>query len=236
MPNVSHSSIPVQTFIMCLFRYHVFEQCSHGVINIAEYCHLQKWVAGIERQLRPCLGTTYRTSRHIDRGAQWQVISGTCFSCILQCRETAQLVASASKGGSTEKCIPMRPREPKQDHRKDSLSPIPPERPFLSLPGLSASLPELLGFHDKIYDNTAALFDKIVFPPRIMPYIDQTSSSWTRNALGVPHPLIYTSFRTEVYLRTTENPLQPKKFGRMIDRFGIQLFADLCTEGVLTCT
>ncbi|PVH83550.1 hypothetical protein DL98DRAFT_615911 [Cadophora sp. DSE1049] len=174
---------------MCQFFYQMFEQCSHGVINIAEYCRMQKWKAGIERRLRPCLESTYRISRYEDRGAHWQVISGSCFACILERRPTAQLVASTSQGGPTGKCIPMRPRKPEQDYRKDSLSPIPPERPFLSFPGLTTTMPELLGFRDKLCDKTAALFHKVVFPPRIMSYVDQTPFSWAIKALGPAHSL-----------------------------------------------
>lgn len=166
----------------------MFEQCSHGVIKITEYCRMRKWSAGIHRRIRPCFETTYDTSRHKDEGAQWQVISGLCFDCILRHHSTAQLMASTSHG-PTGKYVHMRPRNMEQYYRADSLSPIPPERPFVSFPGLSATIPELLGFRDKLHDHTAALFANVAFPPQTIEYTDQTESSWSIKAVGEPRPL-----------------------------------------------
>ncbi|KAK0112764.1 hypothetical protein ONS95_014498 [Cadophora gregata] len=190
---------------MCQFQYQIFKQCSHGVVNVAEYCRMQQWMAGIKRQLRPCFETTYNISKYMYQGPQWQVISGPCANCVLQRPATtqastlrsiatvgnltAQLAAVGSYGEATGEYRPMRPPNTLELLKKDSMSPIPHERPFVSLPGITTTLPELLGFNDKLYDKTAALFDKIVFPPRFIPYVDQTESSWTIKALGVARPL-----------------------------------------------
>jgi len=174
---------------MCQFLYHMFEQCSHCIINVAEYCQVRKWMAGIKRQLQPCPETKYMISRVVDRGEQWQVISGTCMACVMQPGRNAESAPPASQGDLTGTTIPMRPAKSMQDQRIDSLSPIPPEKPFISLPDLTATLPELLGFRDKLHDKTSLLFDDITFPARIMPYVEQTKSSWTMSAIGSPAPL-----------------------------------------------
>lgn len=67
-----------QMLNMCLFKYHVHEDCGHKSIEIASHCVECFWNAGIDGELFTCLEVKYIRYLEEDAPLTWEGMHGYC--------------------------------------------------------------------------------------------------------------------------------------------------------------
>lgn len=149
---------------MCDFDYFRYDACKHLCIEVRTYCNSVIWKAGLSGVLNACTEQRYYQwlNACTPFPREWVGMKGFCRFCAQKYQFPGQVPAKSDNNVVYE--------------RKDFPSLLSPEHdPFVYLPSLLMSIPEMVGLDDQYELHQIDLGERAYFPPRAATYDRQSN-------------------------------------------------------------